>query len=715
MADEAAAAGKAADALYVQLIGDGRSYKNMLGSAVEQTEQASAAIASETKKITEAVKNDVAEDSAILSHMTESRLAKVGQRAVGSGLIIVGMVKRIVGAFQSMEHEAISAFKETETAEMRLSAALETHGGDVEGIMEQYKGFADEMQRVSTMSGTMAKQLLGSAEKFGLTGDKAMRAVKDAQALAARTGGDAGGFIRSISQLESGFVSREFMRLIPALKKAKTEAEKFQLVNKYIADSQRFMNKELNTAAGHWRQLKNEVQDVLEVFGKQIVEALRPLVDMGINAAKWFKSLNPDLQRTLAKITQIVSLVAVGATAWGVWGGAIKDLSTLGLNVIIGLASSLLSWPVLLAAGIGVVIYKSIDLQMTWKDVTSAMQDAWQWLVGYLTPAVEGFVSALKAGDLQMVWKIFSAAFRTAMTDIANLFQANWERVWPWFKENWFTVLSDLGRVLGLVWDESWKRVKIFAVAAKDLLEALAEWLGNRIALAIAVGLGKVDKGEAKKTAYWLGNIFENQVTIALGNAWLKMKKIGPFDPLKNFKWSAKLFPGLTADVSEFANTARDELSNLLDAEKMQREFEQQEKFFEKFGFWEPDAAMREWWDLQSLLVEQSKEKGREAGEEMSKEFAKALRFDAALSDSAESAFRAWEFQMTGGTGGGGGGKGMGRFDAIGADTPEGAFEQFKQDLGDMVTLNEKMEGLLGDIRKNTGRDPVVLQGAGLT
>src|SRR5574343_305049 len=141
MADEAATAGKAAENLYVQLSGDGRSYGNMLNTAVAQTEKASAAIAKETQKITAAVKNDVAEDSAILQHMTESRLAKIGQRAVGTGLIIVGLVRRMIDAFQSFEQEAVQAFQEGETARRRLQGVLEANGAGVDETMEKYGEF----------------------------------------------------------------------------------------------------------------------------------------------------------------------------------------------------------------------------------------------------------------------------------------------------------------------------------------------------------------------------------------------------------------------------------------------------------------------------------------------------------------------------------------------------------------------------------------------
>jgi len=794
MADEAAAAGKAADALYVQLIGDGRSYKNMLGSAVKQTEQASAAIASETKKITEAVKNDVAEDSAILAHMTESRLAKVGQRAVGSGLIIVGLVRRMVGAFQAYEGAAIHAFKEAETAEMRMRGALETHGGDVEKTMMQYREFADEMQRTSTMAGTTAKALLNTAEGFGLTGEKAMRAVRDAQALSARKGGDPGQWMRAISFLEQGQVSREFMRLTPEIKKAKTEAEKLRLINKYIAESQKYINKELDTASGNWRQLKNEVSDLFEIMGKEIVKALKPFVDFGIEAARWFKALSPEIQRVTANVIQIAAIVVVATTAWGIWGSAIKDIV-----ILFGMLLSKFGLIVAAIAGIGYAIYKIADSFGVWSDLKKIAKDAADSIESYFGDAWAGIVSAVKRGDLAMAFKIVGAAARTVWTDISNAFLDNWAKLASWFSSLWGNLWAYLRDNWGLLFTwivDNWKNVFVdawtlvkmyfagFPPALKAALEiwtqliatALGWWHGRLVtfflsdlpsmvvsgiktALTIAAGMvvatakiiAKVMAGalvgelpgmgvarqigaalqerhaknmeiikegvgeatvvaEAAGTAYskaYKAGLNKESVVGLLGNVLKKGFAEFP-NPFKEFVPTTQAFPAFLrflgipplpkfeADMSKFANAARDELGNLLD---------------EAWDKEETEQAL-DW--LADFMFEEAGDIGARTGQELSSEFAKALRFDAALSDSAESAFRAWEFQMTGGTGGGGGGKGMGRFGAIGADTPEGAFEQFEQDLGDMVTLNEKMEGLLGDIRKNTGRDPIVLQGAGL-
>jgi hypothetical protein len=38
----------------------------------------------------------------------------------------------------------------------------------------------------------------------------------------------------------------------------------------------------------------------------------------------------------------------------------------------------------------------------------------------------------------------------------------------------------------------------------------------------------------------------------------------------------------------------------------------------------------------------------------------------------------------------------------------------FDQGMGDLVGVNKDMENLLRDIKTNTGRDPIVLEGAGL-
>jgi hypothetical protein len=673
MAGEAETAGKASENLYVQLIGDGKSYGNMLKGAVQQTEQASRAIAQETAKITAAVKNDVAEDSAILQHMTESRLAKVGQRAVGSGLIIVGLVKRMLGAFQSFEHGARSAFVESETTLMRLTGVLEANGAAVDETMAKYEEFADTMKATSTMSGTAAKQLLANAGNFGMVGNAAMRAVRDAQALAARKGGDPGQWIRAISMLEQGQVAREFMRLTPEIKKAKTEAEKIKLINKFIAESQRFINAEAATAAGRWRQMKNEIGDVLEILGKTIVNAMKPLVEMATRAARWFQSLNEEYQTLISNTIQIATLVTIATAAWGIFGGPIKDIIYL-VGFLVGKFGLLVA----AVAGVGYAIYRIADAYGVWDALKAKIQETLDWLTDYFGESWDAIVQSVSRGDLTLAVEIAWLQIKVAWLEGTRA-----------IREAWIGMQLAVGKTV-VDWGVS--IVKMYWKVVAGAMRAL---------LALQVKLWVVSEEEAKmmQIAY---NMLEFGLTSMAEKTGKKIK-----DNLE--KSTAEGMKGVKDEIDK----AKAELNAALGKNKTTEE----DNLW--FAFMGDTAEWRAYLEEEfGIIVDTAADYGERSGGMFSNEFAKALKFDAAEAGTAEAMARIREFMDTGGIGGEGSGGGKGKYGAlgaIGAGSAEGQWDLGNgPDLGEIADNTGRMEDILSRIESNTGRDPIVFNEAAL-
>ena len=709
MANEAAAAGKAADNLYVQLIGDGRSYQNMLNGAIKQTEQAGAAIAAETSKITAAVKNDVAEDSAILAHMTESRLAKVGQRAVGSGLVMVSLVRRLIGAFQSLESGAISAFKEAELAVVRMNDAIESNGGNVEKTSARYEAFAAHMQEVSTLSATAAKQLLAVAESAGLSGDAAERAVKDAQALAAKKGGSAGEWMQPLAFLEKGQIHRAFMRLTPEIRAAKTEMQKLALVQKYLDKAQSASGKELATATGHWRQFKNEVSDVLEVLGKTIIDALRPVVQFGIETSRWFKALSPQFQKIIAQVVQWASLATVAVAAWGMFGGAIKDIVML-----IAMLVSKFGLLIALAAGVGYAIYKIADSFGVWDDLKKKMQGVVDWFKGYFQEGWDGIVSAVKRGDLEMAWNIALAQIKLAWVDATNALADTWDKFVQDYKIGIDKMIID---TKGL--KQAWETLKGGAATAAAGVGFGAERIGNEIKFAKDTAksllddirdLNKASKERGMSWASYSMNLYRilsgDQQSAAVDEAFDNLNKNNQ-KATENFKQTIDLIWKWTTDTIASIDKVNDQATRAAASAAAKRNLQGLLDQAEEDKIFEGAAAM--WMDL----VKPAEEAGKRAGKAFSDEFKKAMRVDAVEFFSLEGQTSMEEFLRTRTHGGEGKGKG-------GMGGPVNAAEVNPQlfDMG--VTLDgqastaKHMDGLLAKIERNTGREQLVLTGAGL-
>jgi len=135
-----------------------------------------------------------------------------------------------------------------------------------------------------------------------------------------------------------------------------------------VAGAQAIVLKELNkefggsaeaagkAGAGPFIQLKNQIGDLSEEFGKIIMDALKPFVDGVKSAVSYLQQLSPEAKKTIAVIAGIAAVI--GPLVVGI-GTLITILPTLaaGFSVLMGPVGLIIAGVALLA----VVVIKNFD------------------------------------------------------------------------------------------------------------------------------------------------------------------------------------------------------------------------------------------------------------------------------------------------------------------------------------------------------------------
>lgn len=689
---------EAAEALVIKMIGDATQFIGQLNAVTQNIVKQAA----EVQKHSDAVQHHSEE----VNHSVEM----LNERTIAAGEIIAHTVEHLAEKFKELGKEALNAAANEETAMFRLGATLRANGLDVEKLTERYEEFAREMEDTTTLSREAVIRMAASATRFGVTNPANVEhVIRQAQGLAAQGLGDPEHFVRMLAMAQqggvSGFGARRLLMLMPqSVRNIKDDQERSvamqKELDKYIAEAAN----ETKTWAGMMKQVHNLVEHVWASFGKPVMEFLKPYIDDLKEFLHWVEDLDEKYKEFIAKIGISVASVAGAIGGWMIFGGVIKDV----FSVFTGLTSLLFSWPALVVGGIGALAYKFMDVEATWDGITSAIMDAWTALTDYFGPAAEGIVSALQAGDLEMAWQIFSASARAAFTDIVNFIDANWDPVMEWISDSWETVLYDVGRLFGSFFSGVVEQAGWALGLVGDLFSTFFDWAWEQMVdLWDGIPEGALTEFLVKATIAivdWSGKIIPIVKAALTGSEWgfkmgnqlikgiqdADLKKeiedelaaefddIGEeaslgerlsasvskslenkpaFDPFAGFEYSDRNpFPRIITDLSKYKNEAQKELEGLLDENEQKRLDEQ-------------------WIDWFNSYKDEAGDAGAGAGDNLSKEFAKHLRFDAALSNSQEAAHRIWEYMTFGAIGEGGGGKGKGgaqAFNAADANSPEG-------------------------------------------
>lgn len=206
--------------------------------------------------------------------------------------------------------QALGEWQEAETTLMKLTAALEVNGRQVNVLVADYQDFASEMQKVTTMGDDAVLSLIQQAENFGLTGEAAKRATQNV------IGAQAAGIpasIRMMAMLEQGN-TQMLGRILPGLRGIKDESERAAKAQEMLAKMFKVAEAEAKSSAGQMTQLKNNYGDLMEQFGKIVAEGIKPVVDSLNFLSLMMQSLDPTVKTALVTVAGLTAGFLILAT-----------------------------------------------------------------------------------------------------------------------------------------------------------------------------------------------------------------------------------------------------------------------------------------------------------------------------------------------------------------------------------------------------------------
>lgn len=384
------------ESLVVHLLGDAASYNKMMDEAVSKVQDTAS-------KATRAAEGMVSRVKASLMSMFNMF------KQVGTNLSLF-----VTAPILAMSALAVRAFIEDEVATKKLGAALAANGRDVARLMPIYQAFATEMQRVTVFADEQVVSMLQLAESFGVTGDKAMHAVKNAIAMSAAFGIGAESATRLAVQLEHGD-AQMLARYIPSLKGIKDKALRAAKAQEILTKAFGVATGEITSGQGAIKNMMNLFSDLQEMFGEIIVTAVMPFMGHLRSLINWFKALSPQAKQIIVIIAAIAAAAGPALIVLGTLGSALVSIGTA--IAAIGTTGGLI---------IGLIVTGFVQ----WGAIIAGIV-AMLW-------GPQGFVSAWQA-----IKSAASTAFTTVLGFMAN-FQHNIGAIVTWVRDNWKQMVMDM-------------------------------------------------------------------------------------------------------------------------------------------------------------------------------------------------------------------------------------------------------------------------------
>ena len=209
---------------------------------------------------------------------------------------------------------AVKNFADAEKASASLASQIRANGKDVDSTMKRYGDFAAEMQRLTTVEDDAAMGFLQLAES--MQAPDAEKAVKDAIGLSKAFGVEMPQAVKMAVQAQNGQYTM-LGKLNPAIKAAKDNADKAAIAQKMFADSFIVATAQAKVGLGPFEQLKNQIGNLTESYGKLIAQALLPIVEKIKAVATWLDSLSESQRKWIVGISLTVAaagplILAVG-------------------------------------------------------------------------------------------------------------------------------------------------------------------------------------------------------------------------------------------------------------------------------------------------------------------------------------------------------------------------------------------------------------------
>jgi hypothetical protein len=308
--------------LVATLTADASTYLNMLKDAQQGAVEATKRIEESSKKIEG------------FGHHVEGFAGRAEEALKGIGLAI-GLEK----AFQK--------FEEAERLLIRLDAVIEANGEVVKTTVAGYKNLATELLRTGAVSKTTTLTLAKQAEGFGLTGEAANKAVKEALALAAFKDEAPEMMMRMAAAMATGDVetAQMFKRMIPELRRAKDETQFLSIYNKLVAAGMKVMGEEAGKLDGQMNRVSASLGALTKEIGGLVASGIEPFVKYIGIAVDWFNSIDATTRKYIVTGLVLLALVTPLTYVIGFLAGKVMAL--------VGFFTSLITIQGALGTGLG--------------------------------------------------------------------------------------------------------------------------------------------------------------------------------------------------------------------------------------------------------------------------------------------------------------------------------------------------------------------------
>lgn len=260
-------------------------------------------------------------------------IKKVSARTVALGVAVGNLASKLIAGAVNGVRRWIDEALEAERANVMLDAALRGTGQYTDALSRKMKDLAGAIQDETGASDEAVKANIAMLTTMGVTTDKMGEAARAVQALSALNFEGSMAAKAVALAMEGNMMG--FQRMIPALRNAKTEAEKVAAVNKVLAAGYEQQKANLNTVGGAWEALKGRIGDAREDIVGAIFEGLalgKTFDSMQAAVGRFlqsdtFNDFTERLKSAAAHVRQIVKAMSVK--------GGTKEVMANMANVIV--------------------------------------------------------------------------------------------------------------------------------------------------------------------------------------------------------------------------------------------------------------------------------------------------------------------------------------------------------------------------------------------
>ena len=301
----------------------------------------------------------------------DASLKKFGENATRLG---TQMSVALTAPVVAMGVKSIKAFDEQIQAEQALASAVRVTGGNVQESMNRFKEFASTLQQVTIHGDEATLKNIQLAKSMGLSDSQAMRASKNAMALADATDMSAASAIRYTAALEQGD-STMLNRYLPTLRQIKDPTERAAKAQELLGNMFGISTEKAKVGLGPLIQLRNNFGDFLEDIGKIISEGLEPFISKLNEMVLRFKAMSPETKKVIVVVGGLLAAIGPVTFALGAFAKmAAFSIGSLGAmrKAIMGISkASLLAKAeiLLIVAAVAAVVAAGIYLYKNWDAV----------------------------------------------------------------------------------------------------------------------------------------------------------------------------------------------------------------------------------------------------------------------------------------------------------------------------------------------------------